>query len=52
MAIATKATAIGADDLGGVVPPGSRGAVRDADERSDYRPAERIARPYTGDRSA
>lgn len=36
----------------GVVPPGPRGAVGDADERSDYRPAERNARPYTGDRSA
>ena len=36
----------------GVVPPGPRGAVGDADERSDYRPAERNARHYAGGRSA
>jgi hypothetical protein len=36
----------------GVVPPGPRGAVGDADERSDYRPAERNARHLVGGRSA
>jgi hypothetical protein len=36
----------------GVVPPGPRGAVGDADERSDYRPAWCNARPLAGGRSA
>lgn len=36
----------------GVVPPGPRGAVGDADERPDYRPAWRNARPLAGGRSA
>jgi hypothetical protein len=36
----------------GVVPPGPRGAVGDADERPDYRLAERNARSYAGGRSA
>ncbi|WP_405849046.1 response regulator transcription factor [Streptomyces sp. NBC_01518] len=36
----------------GVVPPGPRGAVGDADERPDYRPAERNARHLVGGRSA
>jgi hypothetical protein len=35
-----------------VVSPGPGGAVGDADERPDYRPAERNARPYAGGRSA
>ncbi|MBJ6615383.1 bifunctional DNA primase/polymerase [Streptomyces sp. I3(2020)] len=39
------------DDLG-VVSPGPRGAVGDADQRSDHRPAGRNARPCPGGRSA
>jgi hypothetical protein len=36
----------------GMVSPGPRGAVGDADERSDYRLAWRNARPLAGGRSA
>ncbi|MET9083182.1 hypothetical protein ABZX77_15010 [Streptomyces sp. NPDC004237] len=36
----------------GVVPPGPRGAVGDADERPDYRPVGRNARHLVGGRSA